>query len=1170
MGGTGGNGGAGISGSSFTVSNSGGIRGGTGGAGGDTSGYAGFGGNNGVAVISTGSSSITTSGSIAGGAGVSSQADAVDFSGGGNTLTLENGYQFVGNVVSISGIGSNATNGGDTLTLGGGVSATAPFDVSRVVDTLPSGTAGTQYVGFNQFSKTGSSVWILTGSTTAVGTWDVKEGVLVVGATGDTGASVAGGATVASGATLGGHGTLGGDVDIANGAHLAPGNSIGTLSIGGNLTVAQGSVLDFEFGAPAGAPGTFTSFGSGDSVRVGGNLALNGALLNISNAGGFGPGLYNLFTYGGTLTETNGGIGFGTVPAGNYTLQNLTASKQINLLNTTGLTLNLWNGNGLANATRMGGGDGSWTTTSPNWTDATGSLTTAMQPQPGFAIFGDAAGTVTVNDDAGNVSATGLQFASNSYTLTGDTLTLVDAGGTAPVIRVGDGSAAGAGYTATIHNVLAGTDGLTKADLGTLVLTAANTYSGGTVINGGTLEIATGGAPGTGGVTVDNATNDGATLKVGGGVSLGNHIVLDNGATLDNAGNITNTVDPYAVESDAGTAMVDNLATGNIAGNDGGVTLFNGGSVTNAGNIGASATGSTGVGIAGATGTVNNTSTGSIAGDYSGVTLFNGGSVTNAGSISASATGSTGVGITGATGTVNNTNGGSIAGDYSGVTLFNGGSVTNAGSISNTDAGVPGYGWGVLATDGPGTVSNTNGGVITGTAVGVRLQRGGIVTNDPGALIQTTGTTNGDCNQTANCAVVVYTGQAGSGGALTMSNAGRIIGNIQMDPNAANVTTLTAGGSITGNLDIGTNKTSRLTLDGANTTPQLYSTAVTGTTTFNGALTKAGSGGWIIDSDLSSVSLTAIAAGTLQVGNAGTAGSIGSGNIVNNGVLVFKQTGNNTFAGVISGSGTLTQSGTGVLTLSGANIYTGGTVISAGTLQGDTTSLQGGITDDAALIFNQNSAGTFAGVVSGSGALSQSGTGVLTLDSNNGGFTGHTHVQAGGLIVGGVGGDGAVLGGNVSVDSGATLGGHGTLGGDVDVASGAHLAPGNSIGTLSIGGNLTVAQGSMLDFEFGAPAAAPGTFSGFGSGDSVQVGGNLTLNGALLNISNAGGFGPGLYNLFTYGGTLTETSGGIGFGTLPAGNYTVQELTASKQINLLNTTGLTLNLWNGNGLANAT
>ena len=70
----------------------------------------------------------------------------------------------------------------------------------------------------------------------------------------------------------------------------------------------------------------------------------------------------------------------------------------------------------------------------------------------------------------------------------------------------------------------------------------------------------------------------------------------------------------------------------------------------------------------------------------------------------------------------------------------------------------------------------------------------------------------------------------------------------------------------------------------------------------------------------------------------------------------------------MSGTGSLTKSGAGTLILTGNNTYAGGTTVSAGTLQGDTTSLQGNILNNANVTFNQTTDGTYAGKMSGSGA----------------------------------------------------------------------------------------------------------------------------------------------------------------------------------------------------------
>ena len=111
---------------------------------------------------------------------------------------------------------------------------------------------------------------------------------------------------------------------------------------------------------------------------------------------------------------------------------------------------------------------------------------------------------------------------------------------------------------------------------------------------------------------------------------------------------------------------------------------------------------------------------------------------------------------------------------------------------------------------------------------------------------------------------------------------------------------------------------------------------------------------------------TTVSTGTLR----GDTTSL-QGNIADNAVLEFDQGSSRTFSGVVSGTGTLTKSGAGTLTLAGANNYTGGTTVSAGTLRGDTSSLQGNIVDNATLTFNQSTAGTHGGVISGTSSVAQ-------------------------------------------------------------------------------------------------------------------------------------------------------------------------------------------------------
>ena len=115
--------------------------------------------------------------------------------------------------------------------------------------------------------------------------------------------------------------------------------------------------------------------------------------------------------------------------------------------------------------------------------------------------------------------------------------------------------------------------------------------------------------------------------------------------------------------------------------------------------------------------------------------------------------------------------------------------------------------------------------------------------------------------------------------------------------------------------------------------------------------------------------------------------------------------GSATIGSVIAGTLGLTQAGeTGTLILTGTDTYTGGTTISAGTLQigagGTTGSVTGNIVDNAALVFNRSNALTYGGIISGTGSVTQTGTGTLTLSGTNT-YTGATTINGGTLALAG-------------------------------------------------------------------------------------------------------------------------------------------------------------------------
>jgi fibronectin-binding autotransporter adhesin len=105
-----------------------------------------------------------------------------------------------------------------------------------------------------------------------------------------------------------------------------------------------------------------------------------------------------------------------------------------------------------------------------------------------------------------------------------------------------------------------------------------------------------------------------------------------------------------------------------------------------------------------------------------------------------------------------------------------------------------------------------------------------------------------------------------------------------------------------------------------------------GTISGSGNLIQSGAGTLILTADNTFGGGTTIAAGsTLQLGNGGTSGSV-TGNVVDNGTLIFNRSNTLSFSGAISGTGSLQQNGSGTTILSGTNTYSGGTILNAGTL----------------------------------------------------------------------------------------------------------------------------------------------------------------------------------------------------------------------------------------------
>ncbi|MGB3500394.1 MAG: autotransporter domain-containing protein [Mesorhizobium sp.] len=351
-------------------------------------------------------------------------------------------------------------------------------------------------------NKIGSGTLTLTGdNSTFSGTVAVLQGKLVVQGDLRGNASVTGGSLVvdgtltgpvnaSSGGTVTGDGQIFGNVDLYGGGVLE-GAHDSSLTIVGNVVMDATAQVNVTLDQPS--PSAL--------FVVAGNLTLAGTL-NIADAGNFGPGVYRLFDYTGSLVEN--GLSIGSTPAGYdagaFALHTATAG-QINLLSAAGSTLSFWDG---GDASRHGnnvvdGGTGVWRADNHNWTQADGAYNMPFLPNPTFAVFWGTSGVVTVDNAAGDLGVTGMQFISNGYRIEGDAISLQGENGET-IVRIDPG------VTATIASSLIGNSKLVKRDSGTLILTGNNTFDGGVRIEGGGLSVSADanlGAAGAG-LTIDN------------------------------------------------------------------------------------------------------------------------------------------------------------------------------------------------------------------------------------------------------------------------------------------------------------------------------------------------------------------------------------------------------------------------------------------------------------------------------------------------------------------------------------------------------------------------------------------------------------------------------------------------------------------------------------------
>ena len=285
--------------------------------------------------------------------------------------------------------------------------------------------------------------------------------------------------------------------------------------------------------------------------------------------------------------------------------------------------------------------------------------------------------------------------------------------------------------------------------------------------------------------------------------------------------------------------------------------------------------------------------------------------------------------------------------------------------------------------------------------------------------------------------------------------------------------------------------------------------AASGNISGDGRLTKAGPGTMSLTGTGTYTGGVTVSGGTL-VGNTGNL----KGDITNNGVVSFAQSAAGTYVGNMSGTGGLIKDGAGTLTLAGINSYRGGTTVSKGILQGNTSSLQGNIVNNGTVIFNQAAPGTYAGDMSGTGGLTKVGTDTLIVSGTNT-YAGATNINEGVLRVGSVGG----------FSSGSTY----------TIAANASLdlnGFNQTIGALSGNGNVALGSARLTMGSNNSSTVANTAISGIG-GSVIKVGrgelsltgvntysGGTTINGGSIAVAAESGLGAATGSLTLNGGTL--------------------------------------------------
>jgi autotransporter-associated beta strand protein len=733
-----------------------------------------------------------------------------------------------------------------------------------------------------------------------------------------------------------------------------------------------------------------------------------------------------------------------------------------------------WDPNGLSAPT-----SGTWDTTTPQWATTPALTATPVVWDPtaaaGFpaGIAGISALTITVD------SPIGFAGMFNGLTPTiGVTNLLLNGSGSLnlnPGIQAfWTGSNA---YNTIIRIPITGTGGLQNQSGGSLYLSAANTYSGGTSIGTSAgLNFNNSSAFGTGTITNSVSTSVLATPATDStsAAFATAPITIANSWQTFGGGNSTEILvglvaapvtftGPWTLTSAAGSTLTLDVRT---------TTWTISGPISGAANL-----------------TKINTATLLL----SGANIYTGKTSINNGTVSLSS--------------LNKVVGGAASSSLGAPTAAANGTI-NLGATATT---------GTLLYTGPGETTDrvinvagtTGGGIIQNDGTGPLVFTSDLIATNTGAKALTLQGTNTGNNtfagKIANGSGTVAVTKAGAG-TWTLSGANTHGGG----------TTLSSGGG-------------RLNL--ANP-----SALGTGTFTIGGNSSFDNTTG----SDLNVANALALTGGSpTYVGSANNMTINGAVNVNNNRTITVSAR-TLTLGSTITQDATprnFTKAGTGTLVLAGGAAHTGNTTISGGTLliagtgQLGAGNYAGTVTDNATFNYSSSAAQILSGVISGTGALVQNGPGTLTLSAVNT-YTGPTTVAAGTLDISTAG---SLTASTITVASLATLqlDSSTALGSVVNLLlnSGSPAVNLNYVGTDQI---------QLLSFDGGTTFAPAGIYGSIGSGATFQdprfSGPGLLAVGLPSTVAVSVSANPA-----TYGDTVTLTASVTGHGQTPTGTVTFKE-----------------------------